>query len=405
MPSNTALRRQRALGGAVGVLVLGFALTYHFFPGLFHVAPSVTVPRSMSLGQAVSPSPAVELAPAMAEVNAGPPLILAPASVIAARKARSDTHLPEQMSEDPPAVRALLERAAKALHTGRLVGDKDSAAALFEQALESKPDSRRATQGLFDVRARLVAEIGQSIAVGDADGASELLEALRTLPSAADEVAQLEVSLANLMRMRPMLVKGAELLAQGKADQPRGESALDIYREVQKLDPQNAVAEQGIFQVQRVVLDRALAAVAQNDFAGADRSLTQAGQIRPGSQQLRDVSKRVYDMRQQRANGLLAQAHSALDAGNVAMAKKLAGQARVIDPELSALAQFDQQLVNAQLYASYAPGQVFDDRYVDLPGKAPAMVVIPVGSFQMGSPASETGRSDAETPHHAVTIT
>jgi formylglycine-generating enzyme required for sulfatase activity len=32
------------------------------------------------------------------------------------------------------------------------------------------------------------------------------------------------------------------------------------------------------------------------------------------------------------------------------------------------------------------------------------MVVIPTGSFQMGSPASESGRSDAETPQHAVTI-
>lgn len=40
MPNNTNLRRQRALGGALGVIVLGFALTYHFFPQLFHVNPT-----------------------------------------------------------------------------------------------------------------------------------------------------------------------------------------------------------------------------------------------------------------------------------------------------------------------------------------------------------------------------
>jgi hypothetical protein len=39
MPNNANLHRQRFLGGALGVIVLGFALTYHFFPRLFHVSP------------------------------------------------------------------------------------------------------------------------------------------------------------------------------------------------------------------------------------------------------------------------------------------------------------------------------------------------------------------------------
>ncbi|HEV2681231.1 MAG TPA: SUMF1/EgtB/PvdO family nonheme iron enzyme, partial [Rhodanobacter sp.] len=170
------------------------------------------------------------------------------------------------------------------------------------------------------------------------------------------------------------------------------------------LDPQNAVAEQGIFQVQRAVLDRALAAVAQNDFTGADKQLAEAQTIRPGSQQMLDVHKRVDDMREQRANGVLAQARSALDAGNIELAKKLAAQARAIDPGLATLADFDEQLTNARLYASYKPGQLFTDRYVDLPGKTPAMVVIPTGSFQMGAPDSDDDHIDAELPQHAVTI-
>ncbi|MHB1059366.1 MAG: formylglycine-generating enzyme family protein [Rhodanobacter sp.] len=404
MPNNATLRRQRALGGALGVIVLGFALLYHFFPRLFHVDPTQAPRRSMSLGAA---APGSGLQPermsAANELNAGPPLTLAPAAVIAARSTKN-ANLPEQLSADTPEVQALLARANKALHAGQLVGDENSAAALFGQALKDKPDSRRAVQGMFDVRARLVAEIDQDIAVGDVDAAQDLLDALRTLPNASEEVAQLEASLKTLEQVRPMLAKAAGLLQQGKADQPQGGSALDLYREVQKLDPQNAVAEQGIFQVQRAVLDRALAAVAQNDFAGADRELAAAQAIRPGSQQMIDVHRRVDDMRRQRANGVLAQAHSALDAGNVELATKLAAQARAIDPDLAALAAFDEQLTNARLYASYKPGQVFTDRYVDLPGKTPAMVVIPTGSFQMGAPADEEDRSDAEMPQHMVTI-
>jgi len=403
MPSNATLHRQRTLGGALGIIVLGCALTYHFFPRVFHVEPIQEPRRSMSMGTTLPGNPQQEQVPGIAELNAGPPMTLAPTAVIVARSS-SKANLPEQLSADTPSVQALLTRAAKALHAGQLVGDKDSAAALFAQAQKEKPDSRRAAQGLFDVRARLVAEVDQDIAVGDVDSAQDMLAALRTLPNAADEVAQLEANLKTLAKARPMLAKAASLLQQGNADQPAGASALDLYHEVQKLDPENAVAEQGVLQVQHAVLDRALAAVAQNDFTGADTALTEAQTIRPGAQQMQDVSKRVDDMRQQRASGVLAQAHSALDAGNVAMAKKLAAQAQGISPSLSGLADFEEQLTNAQLYASYKPGQVFSDRYVDLPGKTPSMVVIPTGSFQMGAPDNEDDHNATETPQHAVTI-
>ena len=404
MPSNATLHRQRTLGGALGIIVLGCALTYHFFPRVFHVEPAQAPLRSMSMEVTVPGNPSQQQqVPGIAELNAGPPMTLARTAVIVARS-NSKANLPEQLSADTPSVQALLVRANKALHAGQLVGDKDSAAALFAQAQKEKPDSRRAAQGLFDVRAQLVAQIDQDIAVGDVDSAKDLLDALRTLPNAADEVAQLEASLKTLAKVRPMLAQAASLLQKGNADQPAGASALDLYHQVQTLDPQNAVAEQGILQVQHAVLDRALAAVAQNDFAGADKALTEAQSIRAGSQQIQDVSKRVDDMRQQRATGILAQAHSALDAGNIAMAKKLAAQAQGISPSLGGLADFEEQLTNAQLYSSYKPGQVFSDRYVDLPGKTPAMVVIPTGTFQMGAPDNEDDHNAAETPQHQVTI-
>jgi formylglycine-generating enzyme required for sulfatase activity len=403
MPSNETVRRQRAMGGALGVVVLGAALVYHFFPRVFHVDPAELAPRRTSpVGFSRAPGrPAQALQ--SSELDAGPPLTLAPAPVIAARMSKGNPTLPEQLSADTPEVQALLARAGKALQAGRLIGS-DGAAQLYAQALHDKPDSRAAAQGLNQVRAQLVALIGQDIAVGDADSAQELLDGLRGLPDSSGDVAQLEQDLKTLAKVRPMLAQAAALLQQGRADQPQGASALDLYRQVQALDPGNAMAEQGIFQVQRAVLDRALAAVAQNDFAAADKALAEAATIRPGSQQLTDVQNRVEGIRQQRAGGLLAQARSALDAGNLDLAQRLAGQAQALQPDLKGIDEFQQQLTNARLYASYKPGQVFSDRFVDLPGQAPAMVVIPTGSFQMGAADNEDDRADAETPHHQVTI-
>jgi formylglycine-generating enzyme required for sulfatase activity len=405
MPSNQTVRLQRTLGGAMGVLVLGAALVYHFFPRVFHVDPAtMTARRPAPVGVATPAGQRTPRTPLDAEVDAGPPLTLAPAAVIAGRMNRGNQHLPEQLSADTPEVQALLARAGKALQAGRLVGSEDSAAALYVQALRDKPDSRAAAQGLNQVRAQLVAQVGQDIAVGDADSAQERLDALRELPNSAGDVAQLEQGLKTLAQVRPMLAQAASLLQQGKADQPQGASALDLYRQVQALDPQNAMAEQGVFQVQRAVLDRALAAVAQNDFAAADRALAEADTIRPGSQQLADVRNRVEGIRHQRASGLLAQARSALDAGNLDLAQRLAGQAQALQPDLKGIDEFQQQLTNARLYASYKPGQVFSDRFVDLPGHTPAMVVIPTGSFQMGAADEEEDHTDAETPRHNVVL-
>jgi len=403
MPRNALLRHQRAAGGALGVLVLAFALTYHFFPRFLHVDTERAPHRAMSFG--TSPPPGMVSSQSdstAAEVNAGPPLTLAPTAVIAARVGGA-ANLPEQQGKDSAAVQALLVRAGTALRAGQLVGGKDSAAALYAEALRQQPDSRSAAQGLLDVRARLVAEIDRDLVTGDEHSASNLLEALRTLPNTASEVAQLEAKLQTLIKVRPMLANAAGLLQQGKADQPVNGSALAVYRQVQGLDPGNAVAAQGLLNVQHVVLDRALAAIAQNDFKHADQALAEAARIVPDSPQWRDTRSRVEQMREQRALGFLSQAGSALDGGNLALAGTLADQARELSPQLDALAQFDVRLNNARLYANFQPGQVFADRYVDMAGSAPVMVVIPTGEFRMGSPSSSGGRS-AETPQHAVTI-
>lgn len=406
MPSKETVRRQRAFGGTLGVVLLGLALVYHFFPRVFHVEPSTSpAHRAMNLGPvaSVAPAPAGQL-PEPSEVDAGPPLTLAPTDVVVARLSKKNTNLPEQLSADTPEVEALITRADKALKAGQLAGGEGSAVALYEQALKLKPDSRRAAQGLFEVRVRLVAEINQSLAVGDADAADDLLDTLKLIPDAADDVALLQAKLKTLSQVRPLLAKAATLLQQGNADQPKGDNALELYRQVQQLDPDNAVAAQGTLQVQRVMLDRALAAVAQNDFKAADQALGEAAQVAPDSPALRDVHTRVDSMRQARANGLLGQARSALDSGNLTLAQQLAEQAKAISPDLAGLTEFGERLTNARLYASYKPGQSFTDRFVDIPGQTPSMIVIPTGSFQMGAPDNEVGREDDETPQHEVTI-
>ncbi|MGY3231382.1 formylglycine-generating enzyme required for sulfatase activity [Luteibacter sp. HA06] len=410
MPNTETVRRQRAIGGSLGVAVLGFALFYHFFPQLLHVEPGQNTPRSPMRGQPTTMGfdqrPQAAPGAIVSEIDAGPPIMLAPASVIAGRRREktNEVDLPAQKTPDSPELSAVLDRADKALQADRLVGGKDSAAAMFEAVLKQKADSQRALGGMDEVRARLAAEIEQDIALGDADAARDGISALKALPGATGDVTPLQEKLAILDKVRPMLGKAASQLQEGKADQPHGDSALDTYRAVLELDPDNAVAEQGVIQVQRAVLDKALAAVAQNDFAAADTFLAEAATILPESQGLQDTRGRIEGMRRQSGSAMLAQARSALDAGNIELAQQLATKAQQISPDLAGIDDFNERVTNARLYASYKPGQVFADRFVDSTGQAPALVVLPTGRFMMGSPDGERGHDTNEAPAHEVQI-
>jgi formylglycine-generating enzyme required for sulfatase activity len=405
MPSSTTVRRQRALGGVMGVALLVFALVYHFFPNLLHLEPQVRHAVSNGTGQALPMGFERRPQARSPELDAGPPLALAPTAVIDARsKAAAQAPAAGKESPESPQLAALLARADKALQDNRLVGASDSAATLYAQALQDKPDSRRAAAGLDEVHARMVAAIENDLASGDADAAAQALVALQQVPGSEADVARLQQSLQSLQQVRPLLAHAAALLQRGRTLQPAGDNALAVYRQVMTIDPGNTVAQQGIEHIRREVLDRALGAVAQDDFAGADAALAQAAEIAPGTQALQDTRGRVEGIRRQRAVSVLAQARSALDAGNLKLAQQLKQQALTISPDVPGLDEFDQRMSNARLYASYKPGQVFSDRYLDMAGHGPALVVIPTGSFLMGSSDAERGHEASESPQHEVHI-
>jgi formylglycine-generating enzyme required for sulfatase activity len=408
MPGSKSERRQRAIGGAVGVAVLALALLYHFFPGLLHVnGEHVQAVQTRTPG--VMPSPLGferRPQPRDTQLDAGPPLSLAPSAVIAARMkpASPGTVATAASAPETPAVAALLKRAGVAVSTGNLSGDDDSAVNLYAQALKLRPDSTRAQAGMAHVHQRLVAEIEKDLAAGDADAARTSLSVLQSLPGSDQDSRRLQRNLQTLQEVRPLLTHATQLMQEGKELEPTQDNALAVYRKVLKIDSGNSIAHQGIHRIQRRVLDTALGAVAQNDFAGADAALAQAASIDPDSTALQDTRGRIEGIRRKSAESRLQQAATALDGGDLELAGKLRDQALAISPDVPGVRALDKRLHNARVYANYHPGQQFNDTYLDMSGTAPSMIVIPTGSFMMGSPESEPGHESNESPLHQVAI-
>ncbi|MET0230466.1 MAG: formylglycine-generating enzyme family protein [Rhodanobacteraceae bacterium] len=403
MPGTEIARKQHALGGAAGIAVLALALAYRFFPGILHVQPQLPE-------QVATTAPATKPAssPNFVAVEAPPATTTAlPASGSAGSQG---TSLEDAIRMGPPApttkvIAALLRKARAAEEQGQVLEPKGANAIdLYRQALAEDPSNDEAAGGLDRIAGALRDWTASAIDRGDEGSAQRYVAALADIPHEDNELRLLRDRLATLRKVTPLLVHAATQMQTGVVTEPADDNALVTYRKVLEIDPENRLADAGLAGIERGYLDRALGAAAQDDFAAADQVLAQASSIRPGSRDLLDTRARIDGIRRQRAETVLAQARSALDSGNADLAEQLAKQAQAISADLNGLDEFAQRIRNARLYASMKPGQVIRDRFLDITGEAPAVVVIPTGEFVMGSAADEAGHSDNEEPQRRVRI-
>lgn len=417
MPGTEVVRKQTTLGGAAGIALLVFALVYRFFPGWIHITPAMQqradvdathAPRLPATAiKARNPATDAGRATLAGDSEYGPP---APVSVDGEFVQPAETGA---LTMGPPApevpttkaIAAMLKKANQALDAGHLIAPRDNnALALFELALAADSNNAAAKTGLEKVRDSLNEQAAAALDHGDIGESEKLISALQAVPGDTPELDALNERLKVLRIVTPMLTEAADLLRQGHAITPAGASALGVYRKVLEHDPANKLADQGLAQIERDYLDRALAAAAQDDFAGAEKVLADAAPIRPGSHALLDTHSRIEGLRQQRAGSVLEQARSALDSGNPDMAEQLSKRALALSPDVPGIDEFNQKLSNARLYASFAPGQLVRDKYLDRSGSSPELVVIPTGSFLMGSPSEENGHRASEEPQREVRI-
>jgi len=397
MPGNEFVRKQNVIGSAAGIALLVFALAYRFLPSFGGGYSGAEKPAS----------PIPSGAPMSVQAPPKAPPTTAPAEAPKPEAAPAPAAEPAPPAPPPPkAIAALLRKADKAFADGHLIEPRaTSALAQYQKVLDGDKDNVAAKAGIEKIHQALLDQAREALDRDDDNESERAIAALASMPQVqASELDALQARLKLLRRISPLLTRAADLLKQGHATAPKEGNALAVYREVLKLDPDNKLAAQGLAQVQRGFLDRALAAAAQDDFSGADAILAEGSGIAPGSKELLDTRTRIEDIRRQRATNVLAQANSALDAGNADLAQMLAQRALGLSPDVAGVDEFNEHLRNARLYASYKPGQMINDKFLDRSGSAPAVVVIPTGEFTMGSPGTEEGHRSNEEPQRQVKI-
>jgi formylglycine-generating enzyme required for sulfatase activity len=390
------IRNRDAIGGAAGLLLLALAFAWRWTGG-----PAAFAPTQQDAAPPVAPVVLPAADTALPELAATAPEPEPPAAGDDEQPAPGAGLAPEVQQELEGAIAAGLAAA----EAGRLVAPaEDSALAWFGRALAIDPRDRGARDGLAAVVARAVEGGHLALDRGDLAEVDATLAALDAAAARAPAVAALRARREAQPQVAELLREGAQRLAAGQRFEPEGGSALDSYRGALALDERNVVARQGLAEIESAVLERALAAASEDAFDDADRLLGLAATVLPGTQSQLSTRTRILDLKRSRADGLMEAAGAALDARNAEAAEGLIARAAALLPDDPRIAELRGRLDNARTYANQQPGDLIEDPFVDRAGRAPTLVVIPVGAFEMGSPDNERGRRDHEGPRHAVQI-
>jgi formylglycine-generating enzyme required for sulfatase activity len=296
-----------------------------------------------------------------------------------------------------------LRSAQRALAAGRLDQGDDSALALYTLVLQNQPDNEEARAGIDNVVTALLERGEQAFAQARFNEASRIVAVVSPLRPDSTGLAALRSKLESGREVASLLAEAQRLVEAGRLVAPEGNNASEIYRQILRGDPANQGAQEGLARVEALLVSQASSAAESGDYRDSERMLAEAARVSPGSEAVQDASARIVEMREQRAAELLAQGDAALDAGNIEEAQRILG---VLESETSGangIESLRTRIESARSYASLRPGQSVTDALAS-GGRAPELVVIPLGSFQMGSPEGEADRKSNEGPRFTVQL-
>jgi TonB family protein len=223
------------------------------------------------------------------------------------------------LTQVSPSGQSLTERGDTAFAAGDIVAPAgDNALYYYQQALAETPGDERARQGLTQVLDYLLNEAESAIYHSDFDQARE--NAAKVLAIDPDNAHALDVNLraARLKRVEALLNRAVTLYAAGQLTEPAGENAAELYRQVLELDPDNDAARQGLDSVVQRVVANAESAMFAGNVTQARAHLRQAKALDPNAPGVSTLEQTERNLRElqvsQQVKDRLAAAAEALEA-------------------------------------------------------------------------------------------
>ncbi|MEM9302882.1 MAG: SUMF1/EgtB/PvdO family nonheme iron enzyme [Pseudomonadota bacterium] len=306
---------------------------------------------------------------------------------------------------DDAALERKLTVAERALANGDLLAPPNANALyFFQQVLDVAPDNVRAREGLNQIADSLVTQARQAQAAGNDVRARSLLAQIRSFAPDYPGIDQLEADIGRRAEIEALQTSAEAALAAGRLDQPAGDNALETFQALLAIDAGSTVAAEGVAAVQRRLLAQAQAAVDADDLPGAQELLDRAETAGASGDGPASIRGAMADVRRARQIARLTAIEAQVAAGDVDAAEaalgELLGEGFPADERTAAI---DVEIARVRRVRAFPPGTTINDDFSG-GGQAPTMIIVPGGSFEMGSPRSDRDRGNNEGPQQTVTF-
>lgn len=304
---------------------------------------------------------------------------------------------PEELAE-------LIERMQTQAQAGRLLEPvDDSAFSAAARILDVDPENELAAAVLMRVLDELRDVSTPVLPANLIETAAAALARVGAAPADPRLVEIVRASLERSRKLEATLAAGERQMAREGAGPRAFATALEAFRAALEVDATNVRALRGLEEVQRRLLERALAAAFDLRFSLADKLLNQAEGVRIGSSRVLDARSQVMAFRAQTEASQLTAFKDAVEAGKLDAAEAALVILRRLISDPKQIRDLETKIVNIRLYGGFAPEERFADSLPD-GSRGPRMSVVPIGSFRMGSPETEPGREKSEGPQRSLSF-
>lgn len=197
---------------------------------------------------------------------------------------------------------SLTERGDTAFAAGDIVTPPgDNALYYYQEALKTEAGDGKAQRGMAQVLEYLLNEAESAIYHSDFDLARENAAKVLSIDAKNEHALDVNLRAARLKRVEALLNQAVALYAKGRLTAPAGDNAAAMYSEVLKLDPDNDAARQGLESVVQRVIANAESAMFAGNVEQGRAYLRQAIAIdpdAPGITSLRQTERNLREMKQ-----------------------------------------------------------------------------------------------------------
>jgi formylglycine-generating enzyme required for sulfatase activity len=262
------------------------------------------------------------------------------------------------------------------------------------------PGNSRALSRLRELLADVLTQANAMIDQGSAREAGQLLQLVKSIDPNVTGFKATQARLKSFGEVNGLLAAGDDALDELRILEPENDNALYYFNQAFSRDPANKAAQLGLVKVQRALTGRAVEAARRLDFEIAEQQLYEASTILEDQQAVSEAQVKVDAYKEDRASELEQEAISAMDSGDFNESNRFVIDLIALGGQEGRVDSLRDRLEEARFYGGFEPGQILRDDLLKSGGKAPRIIVIPAGSFLMGT----RGGNDNQKPQHRVVI-